>query len=89
MSRRIAFWITSDDLLLEPAVRHPGDGGDNEDCEARNGNARIHIRRDHCRSKNGRTGRKGSQYRQFIHVRSQNKGPPDWHGQPLFSSFLT
>jgi len=32
-------------------------------------------------------GRQGSQGRQFIQVRSQNKGLPDWHGQPLSAAY--
>jgi hypothetical protein len=44
-------------FAFEPAIRHPGDGGNDEGHEARNRNARIRDHRDHCSRQNRRAGR--------------------------------
>ena len=84
MNRRIAFWITRDDLLSN----HPS-AIQVVDETKKIAKPATGMRRDHCHGEYGRTGRKGSQYGHFMRVVSKTKGCPRRHGQPLLCNFLT
>jgi hypothetical protein len=81
MSRRIAFWITSGDLLSNHLsaiqAREATINTAKPATVMRGGD----ICR-HSRSEDGGAGRNGSQYRQFIHVLSKTKGCPSGTDSP-------